>query len=300
MGRITLAQIEAFCLVADLGSVQQAAARLNLSQPTVSLRLRQMQAALPHPVFEPHGRGIRLTQAGHGILAKARPVLDAYTALSSGPEPTAVAGTLRIGLAEGFAVACLPALIPALTDAHPHLRPEWTVTTSAALESSLVDAALDLAVLVDPVGSRMLRLLPLGSQSNVWAAAPGLAVRTRPTPRDLQRFTVVTTPSGTSMHRQTLAWFAARALEPGALCLCTSVNAAAQLVGAGIGIGVFPARMVEAHPMRGRIVALQARPALPPGRVYLADRVANDRSRTETLMHVITSVTRGLDYFKNT
>jgi hypothetical protein len=62
-------------------------------------------------------------------------VLDAYTAMSSGRELAAVAGMLRIGLAEGFAVAC--------------------------------DAALDLAVLVDPVGDRALRLLPLGSQRNV-------------------------------------------------------------------------------------------------------------------------------------
>jgi DNA-binding transcriptional LysR family regulator len=297
MGRATIAQLEAFCLVVDLGSVRRAAERLHLTQPTVSLRLRQLQATLPCPVFEPHGRGIRLTQAGHEFLVKARPVLDAYTAMSSGREPAAVAGTLRIGLAEGFAVACLPALIPALARAHPRLRPEWTVTTSAALERSLIDAALDLAVLVDPVGDRALRLLPLGSQRNVWAASARLPVRARPAPRDLQRFTVVTTLPGTSMHRHTVAWFAARELEPGPMCLCTSVNAAAQLVGAGMGIGVFPARMVEAHPMGGGLVALQARPALPPGRVYVVDRAGDDQSRTEAVMRVMTSVTRELDYF---
>ena len=297
MGRATVAQLEAFCLVADLGSVRHAAERLNLTQPTVSLRLRQLQETLLCPVFEPHGRGIRLTQAGHEFLAKARPVVDAYMAMSSGTEPAVIAGTLRIGLAEGFAVACLPALIPSLARAYPRLRPEWTVTTSATLERSLIDAALDLAVLVDPIGDRTLRLLPLGSQRSVWAASARLPVRAKSAPRDLQRFTVVTTLPGTAMHRQSVAWFAARALEPGPMCLCTSVNAAAQLVGAGMGIGVFPARMVEASSMGGRLVALQTRPALPPGRVYVAGRAGDDQNRTETLMRVMTSVTNDLDYF---
>jgi DNA-binding transcriptional LysR family regulator len=76
------------------------------------------------------------------------------------------------------------------------------------------------------------------------------------------------------------------------MCLCTSVNIPAQLVGAGMGIGVFPARMVGAHPMGGGLVALQARPALPPGRVYVVDRAGDDQSRTEAVMRVMTSVSR--------
>ena len=70
MGRITIAQLEAFYWVAELGAVHKAAGRLNVTQPTVSLRLRQLEAELVAPVLEPHGRGVRVTLAGQAFLAK--------------------------------------------------------------------------------------------------------------------------------------------------------------------------------------------------------------------------------------
>ncbi len=296
MSRITIPQIEAFFWVAELGSLHRAAVRLNITQPTVSLRLRQLQAELAAPVLEPHGRGVRITQAGHSFFARAKLVLDAYTHLNRTALPSAVSGTLRIGLAEGFAVACLAHLIPALAHEYPLLHPEWTVTTSWSLERNLVDGNLDLAVLVDPMGDRVLRLVPLGAQPNVWAGSPAL-VAAGASPRELSRFTVITTPPPTSMYRNTIAWFAAGEQKPGPLCICTSVNAAAQLVGAGIGIGVFPARMVEAYRAGGTIVPILTDPPLTIGRVYVADRGTGDQERTEAVMHTLERVTRDLDYF---
>jgi DNA-binding transcriptional LysR family regulator len=297
MGRITIAQLEAFYWVAELGAVHKAANRLNVTQPTVSLRLRQLETELAVPLLEPHGRGVRLTPAGHAFLAKAKVVLDAYAHLGSAASPDAISGALRIGLAEGFAVACLPHLVPALASEYPLLHPEWTVTTSSALEQDLVDGNLDLAVVVDPVGDRALRLIPLGPQPNVWAGSPTLSVRAGASPRELSRFTVITTPPPTPMYRNTVAWFAAAEQKPGPLCVRTSVNAAAQLAGAGIGIGIFPTRMIEAHHLAGTIAAIATDPPLTIGRVYMADRVTADRSRTEAVMRILEGVTRKLDYF---
>jgi DNA-binding transcriptional LysR family regulator len=300
MSRITIPQLEAFHWVAELGSVHKAAARLNVTQPTLSLRLRKLEAALAAPVLEPHGRGVRVTRAGHAFLAKARLVLDAHAQLGSATARAALSGQLRVGLAEGFAVACLPHLVPAFAKRHPLLRPEWTVTTSAALEQELIAGTLDLAVLVDPIGDRALRLVPLGPQPNVWAGPPRLAKKTRVTPRELARLTVVTTPPPTSMYRNTIAWFAAAEEKPGALCVCTSVNAAAQLVAAGIGVGVFPARMVEACRPAGTLAVIRTEPALPAGRVFVADHVSADPERTEAALRVLEGVTASLGYFAPT
>jgi DNA-binding transcriptional LysR family regulator len=297
MGRITIAQLEAFYWVAELGAVHKAANKLNITQPTVSLRLRQLEAELDTPVLEPHGRGVRVTHAGHAFLAKTKLALDAYAHLQSGASPSAIGGPLRIGLAEGFAVACLPHLVPALASEYPLLRPEWTVTTSSALEQDLVDGKLDLAVVVDPVGDRALRLLPLGAQPNVWAGSPALSIRAGASARELTRFTIITTPPPTPMYRNTVAWFAAGGQKPGPLCICTSVNAAAQLAAAGIGIGIFPTRMIEASHLAGTIAAIATDPPLQIGRVYMADHVTADPSRTEAMMRVLESVTRELDYF---
>jgi DNA-binding transcriptional LysR family regulator len=297
MSRVTIAQLEAFYWVAELGSVHKAAVKLNVTQPTVSLRLRQLEAELASPVLERHGRGVRVTRAGHSFLSKAKLVLDAYAQMRSASPESAISGVLRIGLAEGFAVACLPHLVPALAREYPLLRPEWTVTTSSALEQDLIDGNLDLAVLVDAVGHRNLRLMPVGLQPNVWAASPTLAIKAGAKPRELSRFTVITTPPPTSMYRNTVAWFAGAGQKPGPLCICTSVNAAAQLVGAGIGIGVFPSRMIEAYQTAGTIAAIATEPPLAIGRVYLADRVTADQERTEAVMRILEQVTRAIGYF---
>ena len=90
MSRITIPQIEAFYWVVELGSLHRAAARLNITQPTVSLRLRQLQAELTVPLLEPYGRGVRATQAGHAFAAKARLVLDAYPRMEAELKPQAI------------------------------------------------------------------------------------------------------------------------------------------------------------------------------------------------------------------
>jgi DNA-binding transcriptional LysR family regulator len=99
------------------------------------------------------------------------------------------------------------------------------------------------------------------------------------------------------MYRSTVAWFAASGQKPGPLCVCTSVNAAAQLAGAGIGIGVFPTRMIEAYRPAGIIAAIATDPPLAIGHVYVADRVTADQGRTEAMMRILVRVTRELDYF---
>ena len=57
MSRITIAQLEAFYWTATLGSVDSAARRLNLSQPTISLRLKALERVSGRKLFDRVGRG---------------------------------------------------------------------------------------------------------------------------------------------------------------------------------------------------------------------------------------------------
>lgn len=296
MNRITIAQLQALHEVAESGSVGRAAARLNLTQPTISLRLRDLERQAKDRLLEPQGRGVRLTRAGTEFLKKARLVLDAYARLDEDGTASPLSGALRIGLAEGFAVACLPRLVAAFTAAHPLLRPEWTVTTSSTLEQGLLDGSLDVAVVVDPVGDRRLGLTPLGQQPNCWAAAAG-RVPAATGASDLAALTVVTTPPPTSMYRNTVGWFAASGLSPGGMCLCTSVNAAAQIVAAGIGIGIFPRRMIDTYQGAGALAPIPTLPGLPAGRVFVAQRLEMERRVAAAAAAILEQVTRDLAYF---
>lgn len=280
-----------------MGSVQKAADQLNVAQPTLSLRLRQLEGELASPILERHGRGVRLTRAGHTFLGHVKAVLDAYRELQKSSQAPEIAGVLRIGLAEGFAVACLPHLIAALETDFPLLRPEWTVGTSAGLEQTLADGSLDLVALVDPIGLRDVRLSALGLQPNVWAIPAAMYGKIGETPHDLAHLTIITTPPPTAMYRLTIGWFGDGKQQPGPLCVCSSLNAALQLVGSGIGIGAFPAKMIEAYPLADTINTLVSRPPLADGRVFIADRATSDPARTTALIRVFERVTRSMEYF---
>ncbi|MYJ92884.1 MAG: LysR family transcriptional regulator, partial [Chloroflexi bacterium] len=72
-----LARLEAFVEVSAARSFSRAAERLNLTQPTVSARIAQMEAQLGVGLFERLGRRVRLTDAGRALLPHAQRTLQA-------------------------------------------------------------------------------------------------------------------------------------------------------------------------------------------------------------------------------
>lgn len=78
-----LPQLIVFEAVARLGSVTRAAEALHLAQPTVSTQLRKLADALGLRLVEPHGRGVRLTDAGQALLEEACEILQAVQRLDA-------------------------------------------------------------------------------------------------------------------------------------------------------------------------------------------------------------------------
>ncbi|WP_352462954.1 LysR family transcriptional regulator [Mesorhizobium sp. M0062] len=297
MSRPSVPQLEAFFWTAELGSVQRAAEVLNVTQPTLSLRLKQVEATVRSPLLERHGRGLRMTRHGQAYLARVKIVLDAYNSLLIRSEVPDIGGSMRIGMAEGFAVACMAAMVQDLQADFPQLRPEWVVATSAGLEQLLADGHLDLAILVDPLSLKGIRLSALGAQPNGWAA-PAAFGEIKATPRNLAKLTVVATPPPTAMYRATLAWFAEDKVTPRQVCVCSSLNAALQLVAAGLGVGIFPEKVIEAFPVQPALQKLSPEPTLRDGHVYLADRLSADEWRTASLLRTIERTCDRLGYFE--
>lgn len=293
----SIAQLEAFFWTAELGSVQKAADRLNVTQPTLSLRLKQIDDGMTSPLLERYGRGVRLTRHGQAYLARVKVVLDAYNALVTRAEVPDIGGAMRIGVAEGFAVACMAAMVEDLQRDFPLLRPEWVVATSAGLEHSLAEGQLDLAILVDPLSLKGVRLSALGPQPNGWAA-PAKFGAIDATPHNLAKHTIVTTPPQTAMYRATFAWFAEEKVTPEKVCVCSSLNAALQLVAAGVGVGIFPSKAIDAYPKEAVLQKLVPRPPLRAGHVYLADRASADEARTLALLRTIEKTCLSLRYFE--
>src|ERR1700692_2906800 len=166
--RVTLAQLEAFFWTVQLGSAHRAAQHLNLAQPTVSLRLKELSTALGVSVLERTGRSLHITPEGRTLLPRVSAIMAELRGIGREDADRDIAGPIRGGLAEGFAVTCLPPLLAALQVDYPALQPEWVVSTSTTLEAALLRDSLDLAVLLNPMGDERLQLMPLGLQPTSW------------------------------------------------------------------------------------------------------------------------------------
>lgn len=278
--RMTLAQLEAFVWVARLGKVSEAADQLNLSQPTVSLRLKDLEQALGTKVFQKDGRRLKMTADGHALLGHANLVLAELDKIRTPVAPDAVRGLFRLGVSETFAFTGLPSLMQSLSQDYRALRIEVSVGPSSELIDALGERRLDLAVVVNPPQDARLRIVPLGVQQSTWAAAPALGLGPLVRPRDVHHLTILVNPPPSPNHRQTMAWFAKGGLTPMSLSVCNTVpTVVAHLVAAGVGISILPTRLIEPQLAAGSLVALACRPAIDDSFLCAAHR-ANEASPT--------------------
>lgn len=297
--KFTLAQLEAFFWVAHLGSVQQAARRLNLAQPTVSLRLKDLETALDRKLFERVGRRMRFATDGEALLEHATRILEEAAALHEQTgAPQHLGGVVRLGLPETFALVCLPRLLNLLQQKDPELRLELVISTSDELERDLLEYRLDLAMLVNPLDSPALRLKPLGIQATSWTATPEWGLDPSVRPRDLAQLPIVTTPHPSTMYRHITAWFRDADVEPVRLSLCNSVMMIAHLVTSGVAVGFLPLSMIEDQIDSGQLCTLRARPPVEPARVYAAHPVDGAGRLAAVAMARIRDVLEETDFLK--
>ena len=291
--RFTIAQLEAFFWTAQLGSLSKASGHLHLAQPTVSLRLRDLERTLGVKLFQKNGRGLALTAEGIALIPRAGALLEEADRIRLQSDPAAISGSIRIGFADGFAVTCLPKLLELVRHDYPLLKPEYVVAMSYELERELNDRRLDLAVLVNPIGHHGMRLLPLGVQDTAWVAATAWGLGTDIRPADLYRLPIVSNPPQSAMFRQIKDWFATAGLEPQRLDICSSVAVIGRLVSSGSALGVLPAKMMETDVAAGRVHVLRPIPDLIHGRVYASHA---EGGLTGPVNAVLTSIRKALDW----
>ncbi|WP_437298283.1 LysR family transcriptional regulator [Sorangium sp. So ce426] len=159
--------LRVFAVVAEAGSVTEAASRLYLTQPAVSAALRRLTATIGAPLFVRSGRGVALTSRGERLRASLKPHLGALIDAALAPptfDPKTCERTLRLGLSDTAEVWLLPPLLRALEREAPRMRvvavPVQFRTVGAALAGG-VDAAITVADDL-PSNVRRQRLLRTG------------------------------------------------------------------------------------------------------------------------------------------
>ena len=144
--------LRVFVVVAEAGSVTDAASRLYLTQPAVSAALKRLSTTVGAKLFVRSGRGLQLTTRGRHLLGSARPHLEALVEAASAFEsfsPQQSRRTVRLGLSDANESWLLSPLLSVLAKEAPLMQiimlPVQFRTVSAALASGAVDLAVSVA-----------------------------------------------------------------------------------------------------------------------------------------------------------
>lgn len=288
--RISLGHLEALVWVARLGSVSGAAEHLSLTQSSVSLRLRDLSEALGRPMFTRQGRRLVLTPDGSTTMAHAVLIIEQVEKLYESARPERIAGTLRMGVSEAIAMAGLPSIISRLAEAHPRLRLDLAIGTSADLERDLLAGNTDLALGINLHEDPRLKILPLGEQRATWLARAGLGLPECIRPRDIGHLPVLTNPSPSPMYQQTVNWFRTEGLSPHHISVSNSITVIAHMVAAGVGVAILPRRLVEKEIASGALVALRSEPAIETSLLSAAYRLDDWRPAINAALDVARAV----------
>ncbi|RMI40626.1 LysR family transcriptional regulator [Streptomyces triticirhizae] len=253
--------LNAFLAVVDMGSFTQAAARLGLSQPTVTTRIKSLEQGLDTLLLERRPGRIRPTAAGVELLPYAREIVAlterARQSISSGGQPH---GTVDVGTEESLTTYRLLPVIEYLYRRYPKVQISMHATATEDPVAQVRDGRLDCAFFVGSIGSHSPED---GLESQVLCPEPLVLVggaghllvgQERPSIEELRSSTLIRADRA-EYHRHFERAIGLRAAAPRPRILeLDSVDAAKRSVELGLGLALLPRIAVARDLAAGRLL----------------------------------------------
>ena len=162
--RFTLRQLEYFVAVGETGSVSLAAEKMNVSPPSVSTSIQQLESEFGFQFFvRKHAQGLRLTSGGRQFLVHAKQLLKSAEQLSSFAFDisSTVGGPLHIGCLKTIAPVILPEVRLQFQQRYPEVQVRQTEADQAQLFDRLQSAELDICLTYEIGIASGLQFIPL-------------------------------------------------------------------------------------------------------------------------------------------
>src|SRR5919204_1782962 len=169
-------QLAAFCAVVERKSFSQAAERLGVTQPAVSLQIRSLEQRLGRQLLDRSGRRVEPTEAGLRLYASAQRLLGAeeqlLAELAADDEGT-VTGTLELGASTGPGGTVVPTLLCQFQERYPEVRVRLSVFDTQTVVDQVADRQLELGIVGAGRRHRGVVFEPFFRDEVVLACPPG-------------------------------------------------------------------------------------------------------------------------------
>jgi DNA-binding transcriptional LysR family regulator len=161
--------LRAFVLIAEGSSFTRAAAMVGRTQSAVSMQVKRLEDVLGQPVLQRRkGGSVELTLHGEYLLARARQILTLNDEVMATFRAPVIAGTVRLGTPDDYALRYLPPILKRFAETHPAVEVEVTCEPSENLVRLLERGELDLSICTDGNAPPGWRSTPLWRGPLMW------------------------------------------------------------------------------------------------------------------------------------
>ncbi len=277
----TLKQLRYFDALARHGHFGKAARACSISQPALSMQIRELEALLEVTLVERRPGEVHLTREGREVARRAQAILsDARDLLDYGRHAASVLnGTLRLGIIPSIAPYLLPKILPHLEHAYPDLDLRLRETLTDTLLDELEAGDLDVVLLALPIGNRDLETTPLLNDRFLLAtrATPELDERRRVEPGEIAPDKLMLLEEGHCLRDQALTYCSPLGVGRFSNFGATSLTTVMQMVAAGYGVTLLPEICTDVEVRDERIALLRFTEPQPARTIGLSWRKSSPR-----------------------
>jgi LysR family hydrogen peroxide-inducible transcriptional activator len=255
MDHVTLKQLRYFDALARHCHFGRAAEASAISQPALSMQIKELEETLGGMLLERGARQVALTRFGEDISQRVRDILRSVDELGDFARASRdrLVGPLRVGMIPTIAPYLLPTVIGNLTRLHPELDIHVRETVTPKLIQELAEGRLDTAIVALPVSEPSLTEIALFSE-NFLLVRPGEDEGTPvPSSESLREMRLLLLEEGHCFRDQALSFCNMQWSRPREVLDASSLSTLVQMVSSGIGVTLIPEMAVAVETRRASV-----------------------------------------------
>ncbi len=242
MINLTLRQLRYFEALARHGHFGRAAETCAISQPALSMQIKEMEEILGAELFERGARQVWLTNFGEAFAPRVRDILRSVDELEDLARASRdrLVGPLRIGIIPTIAPYLLPRIIGDLTRMYDSLDIHVRETLTSKLLQELAERRIDTAIVALPVSEPSLTEVALFTEEFVLVRPSEQEGKPAPDRETLSKMRLLLLEEGHCFRDQALSFCNMHPARPRELLDGSTLSTLVQMVGAGIGVTLIP------------------------------------------------------------
>ncbi len=259
---LTIRQLNVFYQVASLRSFTQAARNLHLTQPAVSMQIKQLEEVVGTPLISRLGRKIQLSDAGHEMLLLSRNVIQQIEQTARQLEQIRKGHQGRLKLVVASTVSAVATrLLASFNEKHPKMRISFDVTNRQNLLKQLENNDADIVLMGQPPDNMKLKTEAFMENPLVLIAPVNHPLAQQPRPATIEqimayRFVVREPGSGTRLAMERFFDGFDKSVETH--MEMNSNDAIKQSVEVGLGLGVVSIHTLQHELAENRLTIINA------------------------------------------